>query len=166
MDDGKKKYIILFFFSYNFILKLDELHFDGGNTYDYEVDIQERLKKANEEFEHDQTPAELKHRQRVSFDAVVKAVDIVQDPQEYGNGRALTDALISPVTEKSSSDAVNPRDDNDLQQYTVPLNDTTPKEGPTLLQQLKAMQFHGISPFGERLPSTNPHKTKQEGIKI
>ncbi|CAF5083787.1 unnamed protein product, partial [Rotaria socialis] len=34
-----------------------------------------------------------------------------------------------------------------------------PKEGPTLLQQLKAMQFHGVPPTGDRWSSVNSNKT-------
>ncbi|CAF2342817.1 unnamed protein product [Rotaria sp. Silwood2] len=137
----------------------DEIHFDNGNSYDYEAAIQERLKKINEEFEHDETPSELKHRQRVSFDAVVKAVDITQDPQEYENIDSLAKPSISPVAEEPSISADNSQDENNSLEYTVPLNDTQPKEGPTLLQQLKAMQFHGISPVGDRWSSTNSNKT-------
>ena len=55
---------------------------DEDHGYDYDLVIRERLRKANEEFEHDQTPAELKRPQRVSFDTVVKAVDIVQPSRE------------------------------------------------------------------------------------
>ncbi|CAF0810217.1 unnamed protein product [Rotaria sordida] len=143
----------------------DEIHFDNGNNYDYETAIQERLKKANQEFEHDETPSELKHRQRVSFDAVVKAVDIIQDPQEHENTDSLAKPSASPVAEESSISATSPENENNSLEYTVPLNDTEPKEGPTLLQQLKAMQFHGVPPTGERWSSTNPNRTNSSSTR-
>ncbi|CAF4068938.1 unnamed protein product [Rotaria magnacalcarata] len=137
----------------------DEIHFDNGNNYDYEADIHERLKKANEEFEHDVTPAELKHRQRVSFDAMVKAVNIVQDPQEHASEDTLIKPSVSPVGEEPAASTTTSQNDDNPVAYTVPLNDTQPKEGPTLLQQLKAMQFHGVSPTGDRWSSVNSNKT-------
>ncbi|CAF3345726.1 unnamed protein product [Rotaria socialis] len=137
----------------------DEIHFDNGNNYDYEADIHERLKKANEEFEHDVTPAELKHRQRVSFDAMVKAVDIVQDPQEHVSEDTLIKPSVSPVDEEPAARITTSQNDDSPVAYTVPLNDTQPKEGPTLLQQLKAMQFHGVPPTGDRWSSVNSNKT-------
>ena len=139
--------------------RLDEIHFDNGAGYDYETAIQDRLKKANAEFEHDETPAELKHRQRVSFDAVVKAVDIVQDPQEYTDANSMPKQVISPVHEEPPTSLPEVHDETNPHQYTVPLNDTQPKEGPTLLQQLKAMQFHGVQPTGERWSSTRSNGT-------
>ena len=140
---------------------LDEIHFDNGAGYDYETAIQDRLKRANEEFEHDATPAELKHRQRVSFDAVVKAVDIVQDPQEYTTTGAIPKPVVSPVHEEPPSSIGEVQDDTNRHQYTVPLNDTQPKEGPSLLQQLKAMQFHGIPPTGDRWSSTRTNGSNE-----
>jgi hypothetical protein len=152
----------------NIYLNIDELHFDNGNNFDYDTAIQERLKKANEDFKQDDTPVELKHRQRVSFDAIVKAVDIVQDPQELDSTDLLAKQQVSPVVEEPSTSVTSPQNDNNPHEYTVPLNDTQPKEGPTLLQQLKAMQFHGIPPFGERWSSINPNvtnsSTMREGI--
>lgn len=153
-----------------FFTDADEIHFDNGNNYDYESDIHERLKRANEELAHDQTPAELKHRQRVSFDAVVKAVDIVQDPQEHENSDSLVKPSVSPVAENVPDSAVNSQNDNNPVEYTVPLNDTEPREGPTLLQQLKALQFHGILPSGDHWSSTNANRSNdssaQQGIII
>jgi len=145
-----------------FYFKIDELHFDNGNSFDYETAIQERLKKANEEFKHDETPVELKHSQRVSFDAIVKAVDI---DQELDNTDPLARPPISPVAEESSISVTSPQDENNPHEYTVPLNDTQPKEGPSLLQQLKAMQFHGVLPIGERWSSTNPNTTNGSSIR-
>ncbi|CAF0975606.1 unnamed protein product [Rotaria sp. Silwood1] len=131
-----------------------DISYDDGNGYDYSIIIQERLKKANEEFEHDQTPAELKHRQRVSFDAVVKAVDIVQDPTELDHDNGLVRASVSPVPEELSTTITSPRSETSTHEYTVPLNDTQPREGLTLLQQIKALQFHNTPPSDERWAST------------
>ncbi|CAF2411361.1 unnamed protein product [Rotaria sp. Silwood2] len=131
-----------------------DMAYDDGNGYDYSLIIQERLKKVNEEFEHDQTPAELKHRQRVSFDAIVKAVDIVQDPTELDHDDSLARTSVSPVPEEASTAITSPRSDTSTHEYTVPLNDTQPKEGLTLLQQIKALQFHNIPPTNERWAST------------
>ena len=120
--------------------------------------IQERLKKANAEFEHDDTPAELKHRQRVSFDAVVRAVDIEQDPREHDLFTAPQRQPVATVKEKPATPPPAPAaatsasastTESGGHQYTVPLNDTQEREGPTLLQTIKAYQFHGIPPAGE-----------------
>ncbi|CAF0929596.1 unnamed protein product [Rotaria sp. Silwood1] len=143
----------------------DEIHFDNGNNYDYETAIQERLKRANEEFEHDATPSELKHRQRVSFDAVVKAVDITQDPQEYENTDSIAKPSVPSVAEESTISANSPQNENNPVEYTVPLNDTQPKEGPTIVQQLRAMQFHGVPPVGERWSSSNLNKTNDSSTR-
>ncbi|CAF0756559.1 unnamed protein product [Adineta steineri] len=148
----------------------DELHFDDGNNFDYEVAIQERLKRANEEFQHDETPAELKHRQRVSFDSVVKAVDIVQEPEVDDNTNRVAKPPVSPVAEESAINATNSQKESNPHEYTVPLNDTQPKEGPTLLEQLKAMQFHGGPPAGDRRQAANTKTTNdsstREGIDL
>ena len=153
---------------YTLYIQIDELHFDNGNNFDYEVAIQERLKRANEEFEHDQTPAELKHRQRVSFDSVVKAVDIVQEPDDDPNKIAVAKQPALPVVEELSTSAGSPQHENSPHEYTVPLNDTQPKEGPTLLQKVKAMQFHGGPPVGGQRPPTSTNATNgsstQQGI--
>jgi hypothetical protein len=129
------------------------------------------LKKANEDLKQDETPAELRHKQRVSFDNVVKAVDIEQDSQDLNNPNPITKPPISPVEEEALPSSTSPQNDNNPHEYTVPLNDTQPKEGPTLLQQLKAMQFHGIPMIGERWspvtsnPPTNSPSSR-EGITI
>ena len=125
---------------------LEDVPVDEDHGYDYDLVIRERLRKANEEFEHDQTPAELKRPQRVSFDTVVKAVDIV--PQSRDN--ETTDA--SPVGGRSTLMTINessPQVANIVNvtgrhEYTVPLNDIKPRQGPTLTEQLKALQFYGI----------------------
>ncbi|CAF1118070.1 unnamed protein product [Rotaria sordida] len=133
-----------------------DIPYDDG--YDYNLIIQERLKKANEEFEHDQTPAELKHRQRVSFDAIVKAVDIIQDPTELDHDDDLVRRSIPPVLEESSTTITSPRSETSTHEYTVPLNDTQPKEGLTLLQQIKALQFHNAQLINERWASTTDNE--------
>ncbi len=146
-------------------LLLDDLPFDEGNSYDYTTAIQERLKKANEELEHDQTPSELKHSQRVSFDAIVKAVDIIQDPNEHEHEHIdpIVRPSISPVTEESNATINSPRSDTSTHEYTVPLNDTQPKEGLSLLEQIKALQFHGILPAGERW-ATTAHNVNNDSL--
>ncbi|CAF5227762.1 unnamed protein product, partial [Rotaria magnacalcarata] len=118
-----------------------DIPYDDGAGYDYNLIIQERLKKVNEEFEHDQTPVELKHPQRVSFDSVVKALDIVQDPAELEHETGVIQPSISPVPEEPSATIASPRSDTSSHEYTVPLNDTQPRDGLTLLQQIKALQF-------------------------
>ena len=145
--------------SLHFDCIVDELHFDNGNNYDYEASIHERLKKANEELKQDETPVELKHKQRVSFDAIVKAVDIGQDSQDPDVSNPLTASTISPVEEEVSPSSTSPHVDGTPHQYTVPLNDTQPREGPTFLEQVKAMQFHGISLLGERYAPPSSHPT-------
>ncbi|CAF4411624.1 unnamed protein product, partial [Adineta steineri] len=112
--------------------------------FDYFISIQERLKKANQEFQQDQTPIELNHHQRVSFDAIVKAVNIDQDPTDKSS-------VESAIQGSSlSSDLTNSRNEDKAQEYTIPLNDTLPKEGPTLLEQIKALQFNNPSSTDER----------------
>ena len=160
IEDGKQKQDSWLFSFDHF---LDELHFNDGNSYDYETSIQDRLKKANEELQQDETPVELRHKQRVSFDSIVKAVDIEQEPQDVEPSNPIPRPPISPVEEEALPSSTSPQQDNAPHQYTVPLNDTQPKEGPTLLQQLKAMQFHGVQ-IGERwAPATNA-SSSHEGI--
>lgn len=137
---------------------LDELHLENG-TFDYESSIRERLIKANEDLKHDSTPAELSHKQRVSFDAIVKAVDIVQDPQGSTNVVSMEKAPIVPILEETSTDATSPQNENNTHQYTVPLNDTQPREGPTLTETLRAIQFQGKMPTGPRWSSHVSHTT-------
>ena len=125
---------------------LDDIPFDDGPGYDYNLVIQQRLKKANEEFRDDQTSTELKHSQRIAFDPIVKAVDIIQDPNEHDHTMELfNQASMSTLVEESPSTRGLHLsiDDDATHEYTVPLNDTQPKQGPTLLEQLKAMQFYG-----------------------
>jgi hypothetical protein len=128
------------------------------------------LKKANEDLKQDETPAELRHKQRVSFDAVVKAVDIDQDQQELDNLNPITKPPISPVEEEVLPSETSPQNENSPHEYTVPLNDTKPREGPSLVEQLKAMQFHGVPPIGERWSSITSNPTNasssREGITI
>ncbi len=164
IDDGKLED---FHIHYNSFI-IDDIPFEDGNGYDYPLAIQERLKKANEELEHDQTPSELKHRQRVSFDTIVKAVDIIQDPNEHENIEPIVRPCVSPVTEELSNIVTSPRSDNNTHEYTVPLNDTQPKDGLTLLQQIKELQFHGTIPVNERWATTanninNDSLSKREG---
>ena len=128
---------------------VDDVPFGDGSGYDYDIVIQERLRKANEEFQHDQTPLELKHPQSVSFDAVVKAVDIIQHPAEHEHGELFTQSFISTAGEVSSARTASPSNEPSTHEYTVPLNDTQPRQGPTLLQQLKAMQFYGAQSTGD-----------------
>ena len=81
-------------------------------------------------------------------------MDIVQDPADHTAIEPVPEATISPSAEVHSTKAtVDSKTDTNPHQYTVPLNDTQPKEGPTLLEQLKAMQFHGAMPVGERWSS-------------
>lgn len=127
------------------------------------MDIQERLKKANAELEYDQTPSELKHRQRVSFDAVVKAVDIVQDSHEHENVNSTVRTCVSPVIEEPSTTITSPHDDKGTHEYTVPLNDTQPKQGLSLLEQIKALQFHSPLANEERW-ATTANNTNNDSI--
>jgi hypothetical protein len=143
---------------------IDDLPYDDADGYDYSIVIQERLKRANEEFEHDRTSSELKQRQRVSFDAVVKAVDIVQDPDEHEGTNSLIRPSVSPVAEESSTTITSPRSETSAHEYTVPLNDTQPKEGPSLLEQIKALQFHGTLPTSQRWATTANSSSNQEGF--
>jgi hypothetical protein len=151
-EDGAS--VEYFVYCKKLLIILDDFPFGDGTGEDYNVVIQDRLKKANEELKHDQTPAQSKHRQRVSFDTVVTAVDIVQDPAEYDNTNPLTRPVISSIIEEPSTDDTSSQSETSKHQYSVPLNDTQPREGPTLLQQLKAMQFHGVLPTNERWGST------------
>lgn len=151
----------------------EELHFDDGNTFDYETSIRDRLKKANEELDHDETPIELKHRQRVSFDAVVRAVDFGQNGQELDNSNPSDQSANLPIVEETESARTNSsQQEANPHEYTVPLNDTQPREGPSMLDKIKAVQFHGASPSGEHwsshpatvsedLTSTNSSKRNQ-----
>ena len=139
---------------------IDDLSYDDENGYDYNTVIQERLKKANEELEHDRTSSEIKQQQRVSFDTVVKAVDIVQDPNEYDDTNPLIRPSVSPVSEEPSTNLNSPRSETSAHEYTVPLNDTQPKVGPTLLEQIKALQFHGTLPTNDTWATS----TNQEGL--
>lgn len=144
---------------------LEELHFDDGNTFDYETSIRDRLKKANEDLEHDDTPVELKHRQRVSFDQVVRAVDFGQDPQELENSNPPNVSVASPIAEEPvSNNTTQSQHENPAHQYTVPLNDIQPREGPSMLDKIKAVQFHGASPTSERWSTTSQPPTVPEGI--
>lgn len=160
-----KKILKINWFEFIYFFGIDELHFDNGNNYDYDTDIRERLKKVNAEFNQDETPVVLKHPQRVSFDSIVKAVDIVQESQELENSDSLTKPPVSPVIEEPIVNQIN---DDNPHEYTVPLNDTQPKDGPSLLETLKAKQFHGVSLPGNRwtstMPNENPDSSKQEGI--
>ncbi|CAF0921607.1 unnamed protein product [Didymodactylos carnosus] len=124
----------------------DDLHFGIDHNYDYDVVIKERLKKANAEFEHDQTPAELNHRQRVSFDAVVKAVDIIQDDDREDESGMQIKRNVTDHEEDNDSD-LGHQSDVKYDYIIFEFDLTQPKSGPTLLQQLKAMQFHGALPL-------------------
>ncbi|CAF1304234.1 unnamed protein product [Adineta ricciae] len=142
----------------------DELHFDNGSSIDYDISIQERLKRANEVFEHDKTPAELTHQQRVSFDSVVKAVQLVQDPEDGKITDSSDTQPISPVVEESTIHGADSQDENSPHEYTVPLNDTKPRDTPTLVEQIKAMQFYGGSTVGgdRRVTSTTNASSSRE----
>ncbi len=144
----------------------DDLPYDDGSGSDYFVSIQERLKKANEEFQQDQTSVELKHPPRVSFDSIVKAVDIIQDPIEDDN---LDKPPVLPNVDQPSTTSTTTRSENSTHEYTVPLNDTQPKDGLTLVQQIKALQFHNTPPTDERWAITsnnvnNNSSANREGI--
>jgi hypothetical protein len=110
----------------------------------------------------------LTHEQRVSFDAVVKAVDITREIEVDNNTDHSAAPSIEPVVEETSTNAISSQNESNPHEYTVPLNDTQPKEGPTLLEQIKAMQFHGGPLIGERRPITNTKTTNgsstREGI--
>jgi hypothetical protein len=110
----------------------------------------------------------LIHEQRVSFDTVVKAVDITQEIEVDNNTDHLAPPSIAPVVEGTSTNTTSSQNESNPHEYTVPLNDTQPKEGPTLLEQIKAMQFHGGALIGERRPITNTKTTNgsstREGI--
>lgn len=153
-----------------FDYSLEELHLEDG-TFDYESSIRERLIKANEDLKHDQTPVELSHKQRVSFDAIVKAVDIEQDPQELRRVDSPDRPLVSPIVEEITTTQTSPQNETNAHEYTVPLNDTHPREGPTLTETVRAIQFHGMAPPpGSRWASSsgmsNPtnNGTPQEGM--
>lgn len=126
--------------------------------------------KANEDLKHDATPAELLHKQRVSFDAIVKAVDIGQDSQESNNVVSSEKPPIASIVEETSTNATSPQNENNTHEYTVPLNDTQPRDGPTLTQTLRAMQFHGIQPTGPRWAAPMSHPTNgssaERGMKM
>ena len=89
---------------------------------------------------------------------LLKLLILNKIPQDVDNSNSITKPPISPVDEEPLISATSPQNDDSPHEYTVPLNDMTPKEGPTLVQQLKAMQFHGIPPTGERWSSmsSNP----------
>ena len=108
---------------------------------------------------------ELKHKQRVSFDAVVKAVDIGKDSQELNNSDPSVESPITPVIEESSSNPITPDSEKAPHEYTVPLNDTQPKEGPTIVERIRAVQFHGALPTNEQWSSTN-NSSISEGMTI
>lgn len=143
--------------SERFFFLSDDLAYDDGGEYDYPIAIQERLRRANADLEHDQTSSELRHPPRVSFDTIVKAVDIVRDPNEDDSITSPVSSRITPVPEESSDAATvgnSSRSENDAHEYTVPLNDIQPREGPSLTEQLKAAQFYGIPPTNDRWATT------------
>ena len=118
------------------------------------------MRRANAELEHDRTSSELRNPQRVSFDTVVKALDIVQDPSEHDSAIPVVPTRIAPLPEEPS-DAANAenssRTENGTHEYTVPLNDIQPREGLSLTEQLKAAQFYGVFPSNDRWATTaNP----------
>lgn len=158
MDEGKiRSYLICSFLPSSLNSKQttlpsflsEDFHFEDPVAYDYQSVIQDRLKRANQELEHDETPSELKHHQRVSFDAVVRAVDIEHDSQEHETVDTPSRPTVPVVAEEPTSDASDSKQEPHPHQYTVPLNDTQAREGPTLLETLRARQFHGITPTGE-----------------
>lgn len=102
------------------------------------------------------------HPQRVSFDTVVKAVDIYQDPSEYSDTTPRATTHVPPISEEPTSEASETKDEGDRHQYTVPLNDTQPREGPTLLQQLKSVQFHGGALPSDQWGSTRAHSSNKD----
>ncbi|UJR21241.1 hypothetical protein I4U23_024336 [Adineta vaga] len=109
---------------------------------DYFITIQDRLKKANDEFRQDLSSTEAKVQPRVQFDTIVKAVDIFLEPTESNDPEKLIDS------------SVNEQSPNNTHEYTVPLNDTQPKEGLSLVEQIKAIQFHNMPPTDERWATT------------
>lgn len=109
----------------------DDIPYDDNSVYEYTLAIQERLKRANEDFQRDETPVELNRCQRVSFDTIVKAVDIFQDSNERDNSSLLNRSLQTSNQEESIEIVHNPHE------YTLPLNDTQPKEGLSLLEKNK-----------------------------
>ena len=80
---------------------------------------------------------------------MVKAVDIIQHPAEHEHAELFTRSFVSSVGETSSGRTASPLNESSTHEYTVPLNDTQPRQGPTLLQQLKAMQFYGAPSPGD-----------------
>jgi hypothetical protein len=62
--------------------------------------------------------------------------------------------MIPPVAEEPTAINNSPTNDNDTHEYTVPLNDTHPKPGLTLLEQIKALQFHGNHSDDDRWATT------------
>ena len=100
------------------------------------------MKKVNEDFRDDQTPTELKHSQRIVFDPIVRAVDIVQDPDEHDHTVELFNQSSTSTFVEDPTAANRNATNSTPHQYTVPLNDTQPRQGLSLLEQLKAMQFN------------------------
>lgn len=133
----------------------DDIPYDDGSAYEYAIAIQERLKRANEEFQKDPTPVELKHPPRVSFGTVVRAIDIIIDPNEHDTSDFLFRASITSVQEEPLEIARSPRSDTSTHEYTIPLNDIQPKGGLSLLEKIKELQFYSSIPTEEQRWATN-----------
>jgi hypothetical protein len=87
----------------------------------------------------------------------------MQDPNEDEILDPIVRPSVSPVTEEPTTIINSSRSDNDTHEYTVPLNDTQPKTGLTLLEQIKALQFQGTLPPGERW-ATTPHNVNNDSL--
>ncbi len=74
-------------------------------------------------------------------------MDIIQDPIEDDN---VDKPPVLPNGDQPSTSSTSARNENTTHEYTVPLNDTKPKDGPTLIEQIKALQFHNTPPTDER----------------
>ena len=67
--------------------------------------------------------------------------------------------------EESTIHDADSQNENSPHEYTVPLNDTKPRDTPTLVEQIKAMQFYGGSPVvgDRRVTSTTNTSSTCEG---
>jgi len=136
----------------------DDIPYDDNSAYEYALAIEERLKRANEEFQQDQTPIELNHRQRVSFDVNVKAIDIILDLSEQDNSDLLNQSLRTSIQEQPIEILPSPRSDNNsTYEYILPLNDLQPKQGLSLLEKIKELQFHNYLIDEEQRWATTAH---------
>ena len=85
-------------------------------------------------------------------------MDIVQDPQENEPTNPIVPSRPVPVPEEPVNSSST---ENGTHEYTVPLNDLQPKQGPSLTEQIKAAQFYGIFPGNDRW-ATNANEIRND----